>query len=362
MRRHDREIAVEITGLALLVAVTCSHMSNAAATNEAPGGTTVQDLLNRGQAYVHQGKYDLALAEFTKAIELDKTNAQAYVGRSGVYLMLAAAGMFMGSTNMTLRKDSYSAALSDCDKAISLDPTNTSFRTRRGMILGLGGRFQEGRADLAKATETSPSDSQRYLDSARLFGLAAAQARMTGNDDAASANEKKQLADLSKAIELAPLAPNGYMSRADFYLASQPDLALADMQKAIELQPTNAFLHRNLAAMYEAWGKSDAALAEYNKAVDLDPRDASSYADRGKFHAKHGKYALAMTDFNRAVELDPTRALSFAARAGLYDKQGDAQRALADWDKTVELSPNSGFYRQQRDKCSLKAQASKPGQ
>lgn len=57
--------------------------------------------------YCHQGKYDLALADFSRAIELNSDYAMAYANRGVVYHEMG----------------DYQSALPDFDKAIELNNT-----------------------------------------------------------------------------------------------------------------------------------------------------------------------------------------------------------------------------------------------
>ena len=62
----------------------------------------------RGTAYLSQGKYDQAIAECTKAIELDPKNAGGYTARGRVYYM----------------KEKYDLAIADYTKAIEINLMN----------------------------------------------------------------------------------------------------------------------------------------------------------------------------------------------------------------------------------------------
>ena len=62
--------------------------------------------VNLGLAHYDKGEYDLAIAEYTKAIELDPENAVAYNGRGDVYY----------------DKGELALAIADYTQAIKLDP------------------------------------------------------------------------------------------------------------------------------------------------------------------------------------------------------------------------------------------------
>lgn len=60
----------------------------------------------RATTYLHKGQYDLAIGDFSKAIELDPDDTWAYNDRAAAYI----------------GKGQYDLAITDCTKAIELDP------------------------------------------------------------------------------------------------------------------------------------------------------------------------------------------------------------------------------------------------
>lgn len=67
---------------------------------------TAQEALNNGTVYYQKGNYDMALAEFTKALKFDPNVAEVYNDRGLVYR----------------HKGNYDQAISDYNQAIKLDP------------------------------------------------------------------------------------------------------------------------------------------------------------------------------------------------------------------------------------------------
>lgn len=74
--------------------------------------------VQQGTAYREQGKFDEAIAEYTKAIELDPDLAVAYNNRGCAY---------------SWNKD-YENAMADLSRAIELDPMQASAYLNRGSL------------------------------------------------------------------------------------------------------------------------------------------------------------------------------------------------------------------------------------
>src|SRR5690349_9351940 len=65
------------------------------------------DHFERGNDHVRSGDYDIAIAEYSNAIELNPAHAESYANRGGAYLA----------------QGEYTRAAADYDFAIKLDPT-----------------------------------------------------------------------------------------------------------------------------------------------------------------------------------------------------------------------------------------------
>ena len=102
---------------------------------------------NRGIDYIQQEKYDLALAEFTKAININPRYADAYNNRGNLYQQ-------QGKPDL---------ALSDYNKAININPRDAMAYLNRGILY----YHQQQEPDLAlsdynKAIEINPQLALAY--------------------------------------------------------------------------------------------------------------------------------------------------------------------------------------------------------
>ncbi|TRT65107.1 MULTISPECIES: tetratricopeptide repeat-containing serine protease family protein, partial [unclassified Microcystis] len=160
---------------------------------------------NRGNLYYYQQKYDLALSDYDKAIELNPNYAYAYYNRGNLYKNL----------------QKYELALADYDKAIELNPNYAKAYYNRGVL---------------------------YYDQKK-YELA--------------------LADWNKAIELNPNFTDAYYNRGNLYYNQQKyDLALSDYNKAIDINPNDAGAYLNRGGLYSYQQKYELALADFNKAIE----------------------------------------------------------------------------------------------
>jgi len=246
-------------------------------------------LNNRATIYENQEKFDLALEEYTKAIEIDPQYPLQYSNRARTYQ----------------KQQNYELALKDYTQGISLDKENP--------------RWYEQRADCYIAKED----------------LTAA------------------LKDLDKAIDLAPNDPYYYINRADFYTdyKTEYELALKDYETALKHSKDPYESSRTLnnrATIYENQEKFDLALEEYTKAIEIYPNYSLYYSNRARIYQKQQNYELALTDYTQAISYDKENPRWYKQRADCYILNKDFTAALKDLDKAIELAPTNVNYLYER--------------
>lgn len=92
---------------------------------------------NRGISYIQKKQYDLALAEFTRAIELDPNYTEAYLGRGMIYTIY----------------EQWRPAFQDLNTAIRLNPREAYAYHFRGIVYLAFNQKQNAIADLTTAAE-----------------------------------------------------------------------------------------------------------------------------------------------------------------------------------------------------------------
>ena len=221
-----------------------------------------------------------------------------------------------------VQQNKYNAAMEDFDKAIELDPNHAIAYINRGILNATLDKTQEAMADYGKAIELDPNNAEAYINR----GILNTKLDKT----------KEAMADFDKAIELDPNNATSYIIRGIFNdNLDKTQEAMADFDKAIELDPndTTAYILRgNLNAKLN---KTQEAVAGYGKAIELDPNNATAYRNRGILNANLGKTQEAIVDFDKTIELDPNDAEAYINRAQIKEAMGDHAGAQED-QKTAE--------------------------
>jgi tetratricopeptide (TPR) repeat protein len=207
--------------------------------------------INRGVARQRLGNLKAAVEDFTRAIEIDPDSARAHDNRAGA---LSELGQ-------------YDASLADSDAAVRLSPRFAEAYNNRGVTRRMQGDYQQALADYSQAIEL-------YEGYAAAFANRGYAHKQLG--DLAQA-----VSDYEQAIELDPQAPAAYNDLA-WLLATTANDSVRDADRAGELAARACELTRDrnadyldtLAAALAARGDFPAAVARAEAALALAPVNA----------------------------------------------------------------------------------------
>ncbi len=99
---------------------------------------------NKGVALSNEGKYDDAIAQYNKAIEIDPNHANSYVGLGYCYLM----------------KKEYDLAITNYTKGINLNPGNVNAYNGRGAAYLNTKQYELAVSDFRQSAQLDPGQDQ----------------------------------------------------------------------------------------------------------------------------------------------------------------------------------------------------------
>jgi tetratricopeptide (TPR) repeat protein len=262
-----------------------------------------------------------AIADFTRAIELDPRDAEAWMNRG------AARG----------RLGQLDEAIADMDRAIALRPDFALAYQNRGVSRGMKGDHAGAIDDYTRAIELMPRLAQAW--GAR------------GIERGAGDDHEGAIADLTRAIEIAPDVAHLWGSRGvQRGTTGDWEGEIADLTRAIQLAPRVAL---NYASRGLARGKTrdwKGQVADETRAIELDPRLALAWHRRGAGRAMLEDYEGSIVDDSRAIELDPRLSDAWASRGASRTRTGDVAGAISDIEQFLVLDPESPRARSLREK------------
>ncbi len=264
--------------------------------------------IKRGKAYNAKGKYSLAIADWTRVIELLPGRSDFYYDRGISYS----------------RNGDYDAAIADNTRALELGGKYGNYYWQRGVNYRQKGDYPQAISDYTCAIECEPQAARYYWSRGVSYGL-------NGDYDLA-------IADFTRGIELAPEAASYYRERGGIYgQMGDSDRAIADFTRSIELAPEAARYYYDRSLIYMKKSDYARAIADLTGAIERDPQQAEYYWQRGVSHREQGDYARALPDLTQAIQLAPQRSQIYYSRGLTYKHQSNRVAARADFEQALAL-------------------------
>lgn len=197
----------------------------------------------------------------------------------------------------------------------------------RGNRFADSGQYDQAIAEYTKAIEIGPKYPFGYLNRGRAY--------------AEKGQYDQAMSDFNKAVEVDRKCEGAYFLRGLAYFdKAQYDQAISDFTKTIEIARgfADAYYYRGVANWYKT--QYDQAISDSTKAIELDPKYADAYHNRGLAYSNKGQYDQAILDFTKAIELDPSHVRAYGGRGVAYCAKGQFDRAMSDLNEAKKLDPN----------------------
>lgn len=270
---------------------------------------TADAYFDRGEFYSYKkDQRPNAIADFTKAIELNPTYAEAYRERAGNLLML----------------NEFDKALKDSYRSIELDPNYSTNYYTLARIHNALGNYKAAAMDAKKGLSINPNDQAVHQELSFAYNL------WGRHDEAIKTSNAliKKHPDDGYALAYRGLY---HLHRSDF------DEALADTEKAMQFDPRQRMLY---AFALEGAGKHDEADAQANQALREETFPARAHRMRGEMLRYRGQFNEAIEEYSAAIALEPTYALGVIERGVTYFRLKQFKNALIDFDQATQLNPD----------------------
>lgn len=309
----DRYTYVPYIGLFIIVAWGAGNLSSKLKYGQIVTGvlSSAIILILAVLTWFQAGYWRDSISLFSHAIEVTGGNYLAYNNRGTCY---------------SQDKKRYDLAIADYTKAIEIKPDYAEALSNRGNAFKNKGEYDIAIFDFNRAVEINPNLSQVYNNRGTVY-------YERGDSDAA-------IADYNKAVILNPNYFEAYNNRGNAYnQKGLLEQAMADYNKSLAINPMYVDAYSNRGNTYKRMGRFDLAIAEYNKAIAINPRYAEAYGNRGNAYAQGlQQFDSAVTDYDKAIELNPQLVGTYLNKAIACESTGRRAEAIEAYKNFVRYA------------------------
>jgi len=189
-----------------------------------------------------------------------------------------------------------------------------------------------------QAAEKDPNFALAYA------GLADASRRLYGETKDGLWAQKANLA-AQQAERLSSSLPEVHVSLGSVYsMTGKNAEAIAELKRALALAPNSDEAYRLLGDAYLASGQSGEAIAAYQKAVDTNPYFWLNHNELGKAYFEGGDHAKALPQFQKVIELASDNPLGYENIGTIYYREGKWGEAVPYFQKALTIGPDAITY------------------
>jgi len=301
-----------------------------------------KQMLTAGNKFMAGMKYEAAVEQFARAIDLDPNKPDGYIARAGAYEKLGK----------------HNEAFADLEKALVLAPKNIIVLTGLGRACNMMGRYDEALTYLNRATAVDKRNKDVYPEKVNtLIGLGRFDQALKASDTALLL--RNDAGNLYYRGQVYLKLNNDVMAKKEFEKSIAKDknhipprIAIVDIllregKNGEALGQCNALLSRddkNTAAytarsrVYVASMDFPNAINDVSKNIILEPDVPDHYFTRGQYYAQFNQHSNAINDFSKYISLNPDNPDVYFARASSFEEIMNFDRAATDYTKITELS------------------------
>jgi tetratricopeptide (TPR) repeat protein/CHAT domain-containing protein len=221
----------------------------------------------RGESHRLAGRWDVAIQDFNDAVALAPNDAKRYNARGDAYYYQADA--LSRAEDPAGSELAYDKAIADYSRAIQIDPENVLYLESRGTSYRLSKRYGAALRDFNKAIEMDAGRVSLFNSRGHVFYELG---------EFANASD-----DYGSAIKLAPGVALYHENRADCFRRLKAwEKALLGFNEAVRLEPENPARFNARGVAYHESGDYDKAIADFEKAIALNANEGLYVANRSR--------------------------------------------------------------------------------
>ena len=267
-----------------------------------------------GLVYYILNDYANAIGAFESAILWDKSKNEFYYAN-------------LGKALNEMRK--FDEAIENFTKAIELDPLSSHFFHLRAISFGESKNYSKAIEDMEKAIDLDSSFPIYFVHLGNLLR------KIQKNEEA--------IVQFKKAISIDQNYGNAFNSLAFVYLdLKNYEAAVEAFKEAIKIS-SNYIFYSNLGFAYSKWKKYDQAIEQYEKAIEIKYDDDINHVHLSNGFRAIGNYQKAIEEIEIAIKLNPSSDIYRSSIGYIYHLMNNDEKSVEYYKDLIKLMPRSEY-------------------
>lgn len=263
-----------------------------------------------GRVYAKISAVDSAEQSYKKAIQMDSTNATAYMWLGQLYE----------------DEGQLENALDYSSKGLQLNPDNPNYRYIVGSELFRNGKVDTAITLLEEVTSELPWHAGAHYNLGQAYvrkGLKDKGEKYLTIADSLQ-KEESNIEELESMAQMNPDTFMRWINLGDAYLKmGQLENAMNAYKTALVIEPWNFALQNNIADLTVALGDTTRGIERYIAILKQNPNLADVWLNLGVAYANSGRYQDAQWAWNKALDADPDHTMAKDYLTQLEDMQNE---------------------------------------
>jgi tetratricopeptide (TPR) repeat protein len=310
-----------------------------------------ETLSNLGTVYARLKVYDQAISCYQKALKLNPLNPQIYLNlakifqemgkedqamdlyRAAFYLevnpgdrALLIADIFLNADILHKRRR-YQLAIKQLKKALIFKPHSAEAHNNLGVAYNGLGLYEEAAKEIREAIKLSPNSAEVHNNLGVAYnGLGLYE---------------KAVEEIKTALRLNSTCAEAHNNLGVAYNSlGLYEKAVEEIREAIKLSPNNAEAHNNLGMAYSGLGNFSQAIEEYQKSMVLNQKFARPHYNLANIYKKKGMLDKAREEYLEALNREPGLYQAHNNLGIIYDQTGDYYKAIREFEMALSIKPS----------------------
>ncbi|KAI6654282.1 Stress-induced-phosphoprotein 1-like [Oopsacas minuta] len=229
--------------------------------------------------------------------------------------------------NKAYTKRDFDVAIAHYDQAYELDRTNITVLCNKAAVF-----LEQEKIDecIALCNEAIEKGRDVRVD----FKVIARAYQRLGN-----AYEKKE--DFENALKFLDKSITEFRNPDVIKRKQMVQTKAKELERVAYINPEIAAEEKASGNKLFMEGKYPEALKKYSEAIKRNPEDAKIYSNRAACYTKLAEFGLALTDCNTCIKLDPTFVKGYIRKGGCHLAMKQYGNAREAYERALEIDPNS---------------------